>query len=361
MSTTSSDSHSVTSYGGLLTPPDSPNAEQPQSPASSISDPWDGFPCVNEYYTFFEKIGNGGYGEVWKAERTSDGKNVAVKMIPKRKMHPHRFIKVQFCEDSTQPGLAFYGNSVQMVPVEVYALRRIVSDGVVSFIDIFEDDSFFFLVMEYHGSPWKGALIVILHLIKKGPTPVYRPSPQALPVSSSDLYQCLEEHRQLPEVIARYCFAQLIDTVQTLLDHGIIHCDLKDQNMCIDRNWKVKLVDFGSAIIFDPETMRPPLLKGLVGTRRFSAPEVLLDQWYDPVVAEVWSLGIILSILLTGDIPFSSEAGVKAGERPLPKCKIPAEARDLMGRCLETDPTQRIRLADLRHHPWLRSAFQTSS
>ena len=124
----------------------------------------------------------------------------------------------------------------------------------------------------------------------------------------------------------------------------------QDQNFCIDYHWKVKLIDFGSAVIFDPDTSRPPLLKGthsprrepfadshppstgLVGTRRFSAPEILKGDWYDSVHSEVWALGIILSILLTGEIPFSSEEGAKAGELPLPRTKIGREARDLMSR-----------------------------
>lgn len=130
-------------------------------------------------------------------------------------------------------------------------------------------------------------------------------SPYSSPLirrTSSDLYQCIEEHRRISEDVARYIFAQMVEIVQSLLDHGIVHCDLKvgaartkyvesglilgllqDQNFCIDHFWKVcvivseflrgrvahlsfrsqvKLIDFGSAVIFDPETSRPPLLKG---------------------------------------------------------------------------------------------------
>lgn len=161
----------------------------------------------------------------------------------------------------------------------------------------------------------------------------------------------------MPEEVARYIFARMLETVESLLDHGIVHCDIKDQNLTVDAQWKVKLIDFGSAVIFDPETSRPPLLKGLVGTRRFAAPEILKGEWYDPLYAEVWSLGIVLAILVTGDIPFSSEEGAKAGERPLPRTKVHADARDLLGRCLEMEVSKRIRLEEMRHHPWMRSAF----
>lgn len=99
------------------------------------------------------------------------------------------------------------------------------------------------------------------------------------------------------------------------------------------------------------------LRAGLVGTRRFAAPEILKGEWYDPLYAEVWSLGIVLAILITGDIPFSSEEGAKAGERPLPRTKVHADARDLLGRCLEMEVSKRIRLEEMRHHPWMRSAF----
>ncbi|KAL8283916.1 hypothetical protein RQP46_005348 [Phenoliferia psychrophenolica] len=331
-----------------------PPAPTPASPSPTTFD---------SLYEVIEIIGHGGYGSVVKARRRLDGWICAVKLINRATLHANRLIKVQFCGDDSVPGMKIYGNSIRMVPVEVYALRRIVHEGVVGFQDLCEDEKYFYLCMEYHGSEWAGGdqshkvRFIFAHQISairdytEGSSP-HAPvaSPYSTPLirrSSSDLYQCIEENRRIPEDISRYIFAQIVDIVQSLLD----------QNLTIDSCWKVKLVDFGSAVIFDPETSRPPLLKGLVGTRRFSAPEVLKGEWYDPVHSEVWALGIILSILLTGEIPFSSEEGAKAGERPLPRCKIGREARDLMSRCLEQDLNRRMRLEDLRTHPWLARAF----
>ncbi|KAK4695709.1 hypothetical protein P7C70_g8500, partial [Phenoliferia sp. Uapishka_3] len=340
----------------LATPPDSPTfGARPSTSLVSLTSP----STFEEAYEVLELIGSGGYGSVVKAARRSDGMVCAVKLISRANLNPHRLIKVQFCGDDSVPGMKSYGKSVCMVPVEVYALRRIVHDGIVGFVDLFQDEAFFYLAMEYHGSEWLGGDLSHKDFTAGSPpnTPVSPYSSPLIRRSSSDLYQCIEEHRVLSEDVARYVFAQIVETVQSLLDHGIVHCDLKDQNFCIDSNWKVKLIDFGSAVIFDPETSRPPLLKGLVGTRRFSAPEILKGEWYDPVYSEVWALGIILSVLLTGDIPFSSEEGAMSGERPLPRNKISREARDLMSRCLEIDVNKRIKLESLRSHPWLRSAF----
>ena len=131
----------------LPTPPDSPDSfsRSTTSPSfsSAVTPPRSKFEAL---YEVIELIGHGGYGSVVKARRRSDGYEVAVKLIDRRTLHSHRLIKVQFCGDDSVKGMKEYGKSIRMVPVEVYAIRRIVSDGVVSFVDLFEDESFFYLV-----------------------------------------------------------------------------------------------------------------------------------------------------------------------------------------------------------------------
>lgn len=105
-------------------------------------------------YEVLELIGHGGYGSVVKAARRSDGMVVAVKLISRATLNAHRLIKVQFCGDNSVAGMKAYGKAVRMIPTEVYAIRRIVHEGVVGFVDLLEDDKFFYLVRPFSGVTW---------------------------------------------------------------------------------------------------------------------------------------------------------------------------------------------------------------
>jgi serine/threonine protein kinase len=147
-------------------------------------------------------------------------------------------------------------------------------------------------VMEYFGSPWsvemaapasrdvghdkyQSQLISPSLLLSVGsnqgrPTPVRR--------ASCDFFECLEKHERLPEDTARYVFGQLAETVCHLHRKGIVHCDLKvsssfvlivlgssevadgfdqDENIVIDNEFRVKIIDFGSALLLDPTLPAP--------------------------------------------------------------------------------------------------------
>lgn len=105
--------------------------------------------------------------------------------------------------------------------------------------------------MEHHGVMWQASEI---------PPPTHPRSDPAfhIPLSmrsrrraSSDLYNCIEHHQRLDEHLAGYVFSQLVRAVYDLDQIGICHTDLRDENVAIDADYKVKLVDFGFALMFD--------------------------------------------------------------------------------------------------------------
>lgn len=83
-----------------------------------------------------------------------------------------------------------------------------------------------------------------------------RPSPMVRR-SSCDLFECIEQHSRLPEDKAKYVFAQVVEAVYYLGKMGICHRDLKDENIACDADYRVKLIDFGSAVLFDPRKPLP--------------------------------------------------------------------------------------------------------
>jgi hypothetical protein len=217
----------------------------------------------------------------------------------------------------------------------------------------------------------------------QAPTP--RPNFSRRP--SYDLFECIEQskHKRLSENNARYVFAQVVEAVYYLNSQGITHCDIKDENLVIDSDHKVtpaprfvpllhdqpsltnrlaqvKLIDFGSAVVADPYAP-PPYYTLFFGTTAYASSEILRKQPYRAAPAEVWTLGVLLSYLLTGHSPFPSEADAVAGrvvlrERGPGAGRLSRAALALMARCLEPDPEHRADIVEVRGHRWLQGAME---
>ena len=101
--------------------------------------------------------------------------------------------------------------------------------------------------------------------------------------------------------------------------------------------------------------LNPPLVLGSYGTTAYAAAEILAGGSYEASQAEVWSLGILLNILLTGESPFASPADAQRSRRsPLrPGVSMSAEAADLITRCLDVNPASRLTIDGIRGHRWL--------
>lgn len=203
---------------------------------------------------------------------------------------------------------------------------------------------------------------------------------------SHDLFECIEQsaHKRLPEPQARYIFAQVVEAAYYLESRGISHRDIKDENLVIDSNLRVrpflaflcvlmlnpaqvKLIDFGSAVVSNPLEERPHYHL-FFGTTAYAAPEILMRRPYHAPPAEIWTLGVLLSYLLTGASPFPTERDAAAGriviKAPPPGAgggagEFPSEAAlDLMARCLVADPEYRADIEEVREHLWLRGALR---
>lgn len=132
------------------------------------------------------------------------------------------------------------------------------------------------------------------------------------------------------------------------------------------------MIDFGYAGIWSADAQ----LTGLCGTPDYVAPEIL--SWYDvtaetPGVAygkpsDVWSLGVLLYVLLSGCAPFAADEEdellrkVAAAQYAFPEREwraVSADAKDLIARALVGDPAKRITLAEVKEHAWCKAAVQS--
>ena len=122
----------------------------------------------------------------------------------------------------------------------------------------------------------------------------------------------------------------------------------------------MKLIDFGSAVVADPTRPRPHYTL-FFGTTAYASSEILLKKPYQAPPAEIWTLGVLLSYLLTGHSPFPTEADARDARVVIrePKSRpLSSQALALMARCLEKDPARRADIREVRDHPWLLPAFE---
>jgi len=118
----------------------------------------------------------------------------------------------------------------------------------------------------------------------------------------------------------------------------------------------VKLIDFGSASIVDTTEPRPYYTL-FYGTTAYASPEILMKKEYQAAPAEIWTVGVLLSYLLTGSSPFPTVKDAVKGRIILPDVsgfQLSKTAMSLMRRCLDPDPRTRATIAEVRAHCWLR-------
>jgi MAP/microtubule affinity-regulating kinase len=108
---------------------------------------------------------------------------------------------------------------------------------------------------------------------------------------------------KLPESECRGIFMQVVDAVAYLHSQNIIHRDLKLDNILIDGRDNIKLIDFGFSICATPDLK----LSLYCGTPHYMDPDISKKKEYNGHAADVWALGVILFILVTGKLPFFGE------------------------------------------------------
>jgi len=182
-----------------------------------------------------------------------------------------------------------------------------------------------------------------------------------------ELFDILYYCQQLDEVTSRTYFQQLMKGLEDCHNAGVVHRDLKPQNLLLDRNFQLKITDFGlSKIVKDPSDLREAMKTTYVGTRGFQAPELLLKQKYTRA-CDIFSAGVVLFILLTGYPPFNHAKANDQWYAPLTTkgkpntkkfwrqhkgCGVPKDCQSLIESMLAFDMDKRCTLDEIKEHPW---------
>ena len=194
-----------------------------------------------------QQIGKGAFGWVRAAYRASDQLLAVTKFIRTGKVGLDSWVE---------------GGAGQRVPLEVHLLQQLSHPGIVRVLDCHQNTHYVQLVMEKHGD--------------------------------MDLFEFIDRNPLMDEGLASLLFRQVIDAVDYLHARQILHRDIKDENIIIDHHFTCKLIDFGSATFFQPGQ----LFSTFYGTVEYCSPDVLRGNSYEGPQLELWSLGVLVSILL---------------------------------------------------------------
>ena len=173
----------------------------------------------------------------------------------------------------------------------------------------------------------------------------------------------------------RYIFNQILKGVKSIHDNGIVHLDLKIENIILDEFYNLKISDFGLSI----DNNDKQLINIFQGSEKYKAPEIILKKPYNGFFADIFSLGVILFVILTGNYPFKSARKYDICYSNIIKGKIenywfllkkkifedndnnlPSEEfRDLFIKMIQFEPNNRISINDIFSHPWMNKNFST--
>ncbi|KAI5950757.1 hypothetical protein KGF54_003831 [Candida jiufengensis] len=190
--------------------------------------------------------------------------------------------------------------------------------------------------------------------------------------SGGELFDYILQHKYLKESIAKKLFAQLVSGVDYMHSKGLIHRDLKLENLLLDKHKNVIISDFGFVNSYNKD--RNDLMKTSCGSPCYAAPELVLTQTpYEGRKVDIWSLGVILFAMLSGYLPFDDDPENEDGSDIIKLyhyiCKTPLTfpefvsplARDLLRKIIVSDPKKRINIEEIRTHSFLSSYSQLLS
>lgn len=240
-----------------------------------------------------ELIGKGGMGAVYKAHQKRLDRTVAVKILPP--------------EVGDDPAFA------ARFEREARMLARLNHPNIVQVYDFGKKGQYFYFLMEFVGGS------TLRHIVEEGGV-----NPQ-------------EALTIVPHVCEALQFAH---------DQGIVHRDIKPENILIDMEGRVRIADFGLAMLLDrkPSDMTLTGANQVMGTPHYMAPEQMRGSHAIDQRADIYSLGVVFYELLTGELP------IGRFEAPSQKLEVDVRLDEVVLRALAADPDRRYQKAsDVQH------------
>lgn len=255
-----------------------------------------------EEFEILGELGKGGYSKVYLAKHKKNGRKYAIKAAFKKKNGKDR------------------SNRNYM---EIRILKQLKHKNIIKLKGWFEDEDTIYVVLEW--------------------------------INGKD---CAKTYREtLPsEAQVKSIMKQLISVLGYIHSKGVVHRDLKLENILINESGTLKLIDFGLCGVKEDDY---DMFKGMVGTVRYTAPELIGGEGYNESV-DIWGVGVIFFLLLTGEYPFDGSnkenifKRIKEKAIHYQKHGLNKKATALLKALLEKDPDKRMELEDILEDPYFK-------
>ena len=172
-------------------------------------------------------------------------------------------------------------------------------------------------------------------------------------VPGGELFDYIVKNQRLSEKEACKFYQQIISGIEYLHELGIVHRDMKPENLLLDHDGQIKLVDFGLSNTYkEGET-----LKTACGSPCYAAPEMIAGEAYHGARVDIWSCGVILFAMVCGYLPFEDPdtnilyKKILDGKFEIPSW-VSSSCQDLMKKILNIDPDERLSTTEIREHAW---------
>ncbi|XP_058884698.1 hormonally up-regulated neu tumor-associated kinase homolog A-like isoform X2 [Acipenser ruthenus] len=264
-------------------------------------------------YLIGRKLGEGSFAKVREGLHVTTGEKVAIKVIDKKKAKKDSYVTKNLRRE---------GQIQQMIR----------HPNITQLLDILETENSYYLVMEL--------------------------------CPGGNLMHKICEKKRLEEYEAQKYIRQLVMAVEHLHRAGVVHRDLKIENLLLDEENNIKLIDFGLSNCAGILGYSDPF-STQCGSPAYAAPELLSRKKYSSKV-DVWSIGVNMYAMLIGTLPFTVEPFslralhqkmVDKEMNPLPVHLSPA-AVNMLRNLLEPDPTKRPNIQQALAEQWLNENYQ---
>ena len=265
---------------------------------------------VISHYKTIDIIGAGSFSSVYKVENLLDHQIFAMKVFPKSNLMDR--------------------GDQERFQREVNAMAFIKHENLVKLYDFFSDDQNFYMIMDY--------------------------------CAGGELFDYIVDHSKLSEPEAAYVFRQIVEAIALCHSYGVAHRDLKPENVLITKFPHIKISDFGLCGFIDGHT----LMKTFCGSPCYCSPECLSRVEYDGTKADVWSMGVILYSMVTGEHPWNI-ANTNLMVKQILNCQydlpdwLSDDCQELIHGMLRLNASKRYTLKQISEHPWLKKAFQVET
>uniref|UniRef100_A0A7S0IKS8 non-specific serine/threonine protein kinase n=1 Tax=Calcidiscus leptoporus TaxID=127549 RepID=A0A7S0IKS8_9EUKA len=257
-------------------------------------------------YEIGRTLGEGTFGKVKFAVNTETNERVAIKILDKEKIQKQ--------------------NMGEQIKKEIAVMKMVKQRHVVNLLEVLASRTKIFIVLEL--------------------------------VTGGELFDKIVTAGRFDEKTAREYFRQLVSGVAYCHQQGVCHRDLKPENLLLDEQAMLKISDFGLSALYGSDHSAT-LLHTTCGTPNYVAPEVLADKGYDGFMADVWSCGVILYVLLAGFLPFD-EPSMSALFRKIIKAEFSypswfsAGVKEILNKILVPAPEKRYTMAQIKETEWFR-------